>query len=94
MTSATDTDIREIKDLIAAGNAATQKQIADLAISTQKQITDSAIGTQKQIADLREEMQIGFTKIEGQINTVGFLLMFDRIKVALLMRSIAVTQQI
>jgi hypothetical protein len=48
MTSATDTDIREIKDLIAAGNAATQKQIADL----------------------REEMRIGFTKLEGQINTV------------------------
>jgi DNA-binding transcriptional MerR regulator len=30
MTQATDTDIREIKDLIAAGNTATQKQIADL----------------------------------------------------------------
>jgi hypothetical protein len=59
MTSATDIDIREIKDLIAAGNLATQKQIADL-----------AIGTQKQIADMREEMRIGFTKIEGQINTV------------------------
>ena len=70
MTSATDTDIREIKDLIAAGNVATQKQIADLAISTQKQIADSAIGTQKQITDLREEMRIGFTKLEGQINTV------------------------
>ncbi len=32
MTSATDTDIREIKDLIAAGNSATQKQIADLTL--------------------------------------------------------------
>jgi phosphoribosylaminoimidazole-succinocarboxamide synthase len=30
MTSATDTDIREIKDLIGAGNDAIQKQIADL----------------------------------------------------------------
>jgi alkylated DNA nucleotide flippase Atl1 len=48
------TDIREIKDLIAAGNVATYKQIAD-----------SAIGTQKQITDLREEMRIGFTKLEG-----------------------------
>lgn len=48
MTAATDTDIREIKDLIAAGNLATQKQIADM----------------------REEMRIGFTKVEGQINTV------------------------
>ncbi len=70
MTTATDTDIQQIKDLITAGNAATQKQIADLAISTQKQIADSAIGTQKQIADFREEMRIGFTKLEGQINTV------------------------
>jgi uncharacterized ion transporter superfamily protein YfcC len=32
MTAATDTDIREIKDLIAAGNAATQKQIGDLTL--------------------------------------------------------------
>jgi hypothetical protein len=30
MTSATDTDIQQIKDLIAAGNTVTQKQIADL----------------------------------------------------------------
>jgi hypothetical protein len=30
MTAATDTDIREIKDLIMAGNATTQKQFTDL----------------------------------------------------------------
>jgi hypothetical protein len=30
MTSATDTDIQQIKDLITTGNTATQKQIADL----------------------------------------------------------------
>jgi uncharacterized tellurite resistance protein B-like protein len=59
MTQATDTDIREIKDLIAAGNAATQKQIADLALSTQKQI-----------ADLREEMRLGFTKLDGKIDNL------------------------
>ena len=70
MTQSTEIDIREIKDFIAAGNVATQKQVADLAITTQKQIADSAIGTQKQITDLREEMRIGFTKLEGQINTV------------------------
>jgi uncharacterized protein YdcH (DUF465 family) len=29
MTQATDTDIQQIKDLITAGNAATQKQIAE-----------------------------------------------------------------
>jgi uncharacterized protein YpuA (DUF1002 family) len=70
MTQATDTDIREIKDLIAAGTVATQKQIADLSVSTQKQIADSAIGTQKQITDLCEEMRIGFTKLEGKIDKV------------------------
>jgi hypothetical protein len=48
MTQTTDTDIREIKDLIAAGNAATQKQISDL----------------------EKRMEVGFTKLEGQINTV------------------------
>ena len=59
MTSATDTDIQQIKDLIAAGNAATQKQI-----------TDSATATQKQISDLREEMRVGFTKIDGELKEV------------------------
>jgi uncharacterized protein YegL len=52
MTQATDTDIQQIKDLIVAGNTATQKQIADLAISTQKQISDLAASNQKQIAKL------------------------------------------
>ena len=81
MTSATDTDIQQIKDLITAGNTATQKQIADLAISTQKQIadlaaitqkqiTDSAIVTQKQISDLDKKMDIGFTKIDGELKEV------------------------
>jgi hypothetical protein len=32
MTTATDTDIQQIKDLITAGNTATQKQIADLTL--------------------------------------------------------------
>jgi hypothetical protein len=48
MTQATDIDIREIKDLIAAGNAVTQKQIADL----------------------DKRIEVGFAKVEGQINTV------------------------
>ena len=59
MTSATDTDIQQIKDLIAAGNAATQKQI-----------TDSATATQQQIADLDKKMGIGFTKIDGELKEV------------------------
>ena len=53
MTAATDTDIQQIKDLITAGNTATQKQIADLATVTQKQI-----------ADLREEVRAGFASVD------------------------------
>jgi uncharacterized protein YpuA (DUF1002 family) len=67
MTTATDTDLQQVKDLITAGNAATQKQIADLALSTQKQISELATNTQKQIADLTLEMKVGFAKVEGDI---------------------------
>ena len=70
MTTATDTDIQQIKDLITAGNAATQKQIADLAISTQKQIADLAISTQKQIADLTLEMRLGFANVDTKFTAV------------------------
>jgi seryl-tRNA synthetase len=115
MTTATDTDIQQIKDLITVGNAATQKQISDLAISSQKQIDNLANNTQKQIGDLasstqkqidrlfaiteantkaidaltkatetntktigdlsssfsglREEVRVGFTKVEGEFKT-------------------------
>jgi predicted nucleic acid-binding Zn-ribbon protein len=44
MTSATDTDIREIKDLIQ--------------------------GLDKKIEGLDKRMEVGFAKLEGQINTV------------------------
>jgi uncharacterized tellurite resistance protein B-like protein len=59
MNQTTDTDIQQIKDLIAAGNATTQKQIADLAISTHKQI-----------GDLREEVRVGFANIETKFTKV------------------------
>jgi hypothetical protein len=70
MTQATDTDIREIKDLIAAGNATTQKQIADLAIGTQKQIADLAMSNQKQISDLDKKIDIGFAEMKGELKTI------------------------
>ncbi len=104
MTTATDTDIQQIKDLITVGNAATQKQISDLAISNQKQIGDLVSSTQKQIdrlfaiaeantkaidtltkatetntktigdlsssfSGLREEVRVGFAKVEGEFKT-------------------------
>ena len=59
MTTATDTDIQQIKDLITAGNVATQKQIADLAITTQKQI-----------ADLTLEMRVGFANVDTKFAEV------------------------
>jgi uncharacterized ion transporter superfamily protein YfcC len=59
MTQATDTDIQQIKDLITAGSAATQKQIADLAISNQKQI-----------ADLDKKIEVGFAEMKGELKTI------------------------
>ena len=58
MTQATDTDIREIKtaiDSITRGTEANTKAIADLTTS---------------MTGLREEMRIGFTKLEGRIDTL------------------------
>jgi hypothetical protein len=78
MTQATDTDIREIKDLITAGNAATQRQISELAISTQKQISDldkkidvGLANIDTKFATLREEMNVGFEKIDGRLDGIN-----------------------
>jgi hypothetical protein len=67
MTTATDTDLQQVKDLIITGNAATQKQIADLAAITQKQIADLAATNQKQIADLAFSTQQQFSETQKQI---------------------------
>jgi uncharacterized protein YpuA (DUF1002 family) len=79
MTQATDIDIREIKDLIAAGNATTQKQIDRLFATTEantkaiEAITKATEANTKAIADLtasftglREEVRVGFAKVEGE----------------------------
>jgi predicted nucleic acid-binding Zn-ribbon protein len=78
MTTATDTDLQQVKDLITAGNATTQKQVADLALSTQKQISDTqkqiadlAASTQKQIADLTATTQKQFADLTQRVE-VGF----------------------
>jgi hypothetical protein len=74
MTTATDTDIQQLKDLIIAGNIATQKQITDGNAAMQKQIADLALSSQQQIANLEQRMEVGFanvetkfTKLEGDI---------------------------
>ncbi len=56
MTQATDRDIVEIKDLIAAGNAATQKQIADLTLEIR-------VGFEK--------VDTKFAKIEGKLDGIN-----------------------
>jgi hypothetical protein len=58
MTQSTDRDIQEINNAVDANSRAidaNSKAIADLTAS---------------IAGLREEMRVGFTKAEGQINNV------------------------
>jgi hypothetical protein len=56
MTTATNTDLQQLKDLINAGNIATQKQIADLATTTQKQITDLTLEIKANYAQLDKRL--------------------------------------
>jgi hypothetical protein len=68
MTSATDLDIREIKTAIEANT----KAISDLAISVSGIREEMQVGfanVDTKFATLREETNVGFTKLEGQINT-------------------------
>jgi hypothetical protein len=60
MTTATDTDLQQVKDLITAGNAATQKQIADLGLNTQQQIAT----LEKQILNLDKRVDAGFAQVD------------------------------
>jgi hypothetical protein len=53
MTTATDTDLQQVKDLITTLHAATQKQISE-----------GNAASQKQIADLTLEMKVGFANVD------------------------------
>jgi hypothetical protein len=68
MATATDKDLQQLKDLITAGNAATQKQIADLATATQKQITDMTLEVRASYAQLDKKIDTSFADLKGQIN--------------------------
>jgi chromosome segregation ATPase len=68
MTTATNKDLQQLKDLITAGNAATQKQIADLANTTQKQISDLGTNMQRQITDLTLEMKESYAQSDKKID--------------------------
>jgi hypothetical protein len=71
MATVTDTDIQQLKDLITAGQIATQRQIAELSASTQKQITDGNATIQKQITDgnatIQRQITDGNVTIQRQI---------------------------
>lgn len=68
MTTATNKDLQQLKDLIATGNATTQKQISDLAITTQKQITELTLEMRANHAQLDKKIDVGFADLKGQIN--------------------------
>lgn len=70
MSTVTDSDLQQIKDLITSGQLATQQQIAELAASTQRQITDGQLATQQQIAELDKKMEVGFAEVKGEIKEV------------------------
>lgn len=66
MSTVTDKDLQQLKDLITAGQLATQQQIAELALNVQQQLAESAIETQKQIAGI----ELGMAKLEGKIGII------------------------
>jgi hypothetical protein len=70
MATVTDKDLQQLKDLIAAGNAATQKQIADLATATQKQITEMTLEVRASYAQLDKKIDVGLADLKGQINSM------------------------
>ena len=66
MTTATDTDIQQIKDLITAGNIATQKQIADLTL----EMPLGFANVDTKFTVVREEMRVGFANVDTKFAEV------------------------
>jgi formate dehydrogenase assembly factor FdhD len=71
MTTATDTDLQSVKDLITAGNAATQKQITDLAIQIVK-LEQRAEVEALCTPHFTESMNRGFLYSERQVRASQF----------------------
>jgi hypothetical protein len=68
MTTATNKDLQQLKDLITAGNATTQKQISDLDANMQKQITDLTLQMKENYAQSDKKIDTSFADLKGQIN--------------------------
>jgi hypothetical protein len=82
MTQATDTDIREIKDLIAAGNAATQKQIGDLTLEMRLGFSDLR-GELKTIDVRLKNLESNSQKIPDLAEKVGELKNWKQIAIVI-----------
>ena len=82
MTQATDTDIREIKDLIAAGNAATQKQIGDLTLEMRLGFSDLK-GELKTIDVRLKNLESNSQKIPDLAEKVGELKNWKQIAIVI-----------
>jgi predicted nucleic acid-binding Zn-ribbon protein len=67
MTTATDTDFQQVKDLITAGNAVIQKQISDLALQISKlegDLRETKTDLKGDIRELRSELKALDTKFD------------------------------
>jgi hypothetical protein len=73
MTMATDTDIREIKDLINGLREEMRSGFADANTRTSDLREEMRLGfadANTRTGALREEVRLGFSDLKGQINTV------------------------
>ncbi len=82
MTSATDTDIQQLKDLIAAGNAATQKQIGDLTLEMRLGFADMR-GELKTIDVRLKNLESNSQKIPDLAEKVGELKNWKQIAIVI-----------
>jgi hypothetical protein len=82
MTSATDTDIQQLKDLIAAGNAATQKQIGDLTLEMRLGFSDLR-GELKTIDVRLKNLESNSQKIPDLAEKVGELKNWKQIAIVI-----------
>jgi hypothetical protein len=82
MTSATDTDIQQLKDLIAAGNAATQKQIGDLTLEMRLGFSDLK-GELKTIDVRLKNLESNSQKIPDLAEKVGELKNWKQIAIVI-----------
>jgi uncharacterized ion transporter superfamily protein YfcC len=82
MTSATDTDIQQLKDLITAGNAATQKQIGDLTLEMRLGFSDLR-GELKTIDVRLKNLESNSQKIPDLAEKVGELKNWKQIAIVI-----------